>query len=52
MVSTIKVLLEERKVLETVIVKGEAERMKELTETIMSMKGVRHVKLTTTYGGI
>jgi metal-responsive CopG/Arc/MetJ family transcriptional regulator len=33
--------------LETVILQGEGKRIKELTETIMALKGVKYVKLNT-----
>ncbi|MBC8521249.1 MAG: nickel-responsive transcriptional regulator NikR [Methanomicrobia archaeon] len=44
--------LDEENCFEVVVMKGEAKRIKELAEAIMSLKGVKHVKLTTTHGGI
>ena len=37
---------------EIVVIQGDAKKIKELAENIMSLKGVKHVKLTTTHGGI
>lgn len=44
--------LDEENCFEVVVMKGDAKRIKELAENIMSLKGVKHVKLTTTHGGI
>ena len=44
--------LDEENCFEIVVMKGEAKRIKELAENIMSLRGVKHVKLTTTHGGI
>ncbi len=37
--------------LEVIVVKGEAKEIRNLTEKIMRLKGVEHVKLTTAAGG-
>lgn len=37
--------------LEVIVVKGEAQKIRTLTEKIMRLKGVEHVKLTTAAGG-
>lgn len=37
--------------LEVIVVKGEAQQIRNLTEKIMRLKGVEHVKLTTAAGG-
>jgi len=37
--------------LEVIVVKGEAQQIRDLTEKIMRLKGVEHVKLTTAAGG-
>jgi CopG family nickel-responsive transcriptional regulator len=37
---------------EIVVIQGDAKKIKALAENIMSLKGVKHVKLTTTHGGI
>lgn len=37
---------------EVIVMQSDAKKIKELTENIMSLKGVKHVKLTTTHGGI
>ncbi len=37
--------------LEVIVVKGEAQEIRNLTEKIMRLKGVEHVKLTTAAGG-
>jgi CopG family nickel-responsive transcriptional regulator len=37
---------------EIVVIQGDARKIKSLAENIMSLKGVKHVKLTTTHGGI
>ncbi len=44
--------LDEENCFEVIVMKGDAKRIKELAEKIMSLKGVKHVKLTTTHGGI
>jgi CopG family nickel-responsive transcriptional regulator len=43
--------LDEENCLEVIVVRGDAERMKILTEKIMALRGVKHVKLTTTSPG-
>jgi Predicted transcriptional regulators containing the CopG/Arc/MetJ DNA-binding domain and a metal-binding domain len=37
--------------LEVIVVKGDAQKIRSLSEKIMRLKGVEHVKLTTTSGG-
>ncbi|MHC1636189.1 MAG: nickel-responsive transcriptional regulator NikR [Candidatus Methanospirareceae archaeon] len=44
--------LDRENCLEVILVEGEAKDIKEVTEKIMKLKGVKHVKLTTTYGGL
>jgi len=46
--TSLHIHLDKSNCLEVVIVGGDAKRLKELTERIMSLKGVKHVKLTTT----
>ncbi|WP_048085374.1 nickel-responsive transcriptional regulator NikR [Methanobacterium formicicum] len=41
----------ENKCLEVIVIKGDAQQIRDLTEKIMRLKGVEHVKLTTTSGG-
>jgi CopG family nickel-responsive transcriptional regulator len=41
----------ENKCLEVIVVKGDAQQIRDLTEKTMRLKGVEHVKLTTTSGG-
>ncbi len=43
--------LNEQDCFELVVMKGEGKKIKELAESIMSLRGVKHVKLTTTHGG-
>ena len=50
--TTTHIHLDEENCFEVVVMKGDAKRIKELAENIMSLKGVKHVKLTTTHGGI
>jgi CopG family nickel-responsive transcriptional regulator len=50
--STERLFLEKGKVFETVRLKGKAESMKNLAESIMSLKGVKYVKLATTHTDI
>lgn len=40
--------LDEENCLEVIVVRGDAEKVKALTEKIMALRGVKHVKLTTT----
>ncbi|MEA2032437.1 MAG: nickel-responsive transcriptional regulator NikR [Euryarchaeota archaeon] len=44
--------LDEQNCFEVVVMKGDAKGIKNLAEDIMSLRGVKHVKLTTTHGGI
>ncbi len=44
--------LDEENCFEIVVMKGDAKKIKTLAEDIMSLRGVKHVKLTTTHGGI
>jgi len=41
----------EKNCLEVIVVKGDAQKIRSLSEKIMRLKGVEHVKLTTTSGG-
>lgn len=43
--------LDEENCLEVIVVRGDAEKVKDLTEKIMALRGVKHVKLTTTSPG-
>ncbi|MDI6810441.1 MAG: nickel-responsive transcriptional regulator NikR [archaeon] len=44
--------LDDENCFEIVVLKGDAKEIKRLAENIMSLKGVKHLKLTTTHGGI
>ena len=44
--------LDEENCFEVIVMKGEAKKIKGLAEAIMSLRGVKHLKLTTTHGGI
>jgi len=44
--------LDDENCFEVVVLKGDAKKIKGLAERIMSLKGVKHLKLTTTHGGI
>jgi len=46
-ISSVHVHLDHDDCLETVILRGEGKTIKELTETIMALKGVKYVKLNT-----
>ncbi len=46
--ATMHLHMSEKNCLEVIIVKGDASEIRNLTEKIMSLKGVEHVKLTTT----
>ncbi len=46
--STMHIHMTEKNCLEVIIVKGDAKEIRNLTEKIMRLKGVEHVKLTTT----
>ncbi|MEM2933648.1 MAG: nickel-responsive transcriptional regulator NikR [Halobacteria archaeon] len=43
--------LDEENCLEVIVVRGDAEKVKTLSEKIMALRGVKHVKLTTTSPG-
>ncbi len=43
--------LDEENCLEVIVVRGDAERVRKLTEKIMALRGVKHVKLTITSPG-
>ncbi len=49
--ATMHLHMSEKNCLEVVIVKGDAKEIRNLTEKIMRLKGVEHVKLTTTASG-
>jgi CopG family transcriptional regulator, nickel-responsive regulator len=46
-ISSVHIHLDHGDCLENVILEGEGKRIKELTETIMALKGVKYVKLNT-----
>jgi CopG family nickel-responsive transcriptional regulator len=46
--STMHIHMSEKNCLEVIIVQGDAKQIRNLTEQIMRLKGVEHVKLTTT----
>lgn len=46
--ATMHLHISDRNCLEVIIVKGDAQEIRNLTEKIMRLKGVEHVKLTTT----
>ncbi len=49
--SSLHVHLDEENCLEVILVRGEAQQIKKLTDKVMSLRGVKHVKLTTTVPG-
>lgn len=49
--SSIHVHLDERNCLEVILVRGESQDVKSIVEKMMALKGVKHVKLTTTSPG-
>jgi len=49
--ATMHIHMTEKNCLEVIVVKGDAQQIRNLTEQIMRLKGVEHVKLTTTSGG-
>ncbi len=49
--ATMHIHMTEKNCLEVIVVKGDAQKIRTLTEQIMRLKGVEHVKLTTTSGG-
>jgi CopG family transcriptional regulator, nickel-responsive regulator len=49
--STMHIHMTEKNCLEVIVVKGDAQQIRDLTEQIMRLKGVEHVKLTTTACG-
>ncbi len=46
--STMHIHMTEKNCLEVIVVKGDANDIRDLTEQLMRLKGVEHVKLTTT----
>ena len=50
--SSTHIHLDEENCFEIIVMKGDAKKIKGLAENIMSLKGVKHLKLTTTHGGI
>ena len=50
--SSTHIHLDDENCFEIIVMKGDAKKIKGLAENIMSMKGVKHLKLTTTHGGI
>lgn len=46
--ATMHIHMNEKNCLEVIVVKGDAKDIRDLTEKIMKLKGVEHVKLTTT----
>lgn len=49
--STMHIHMTEKNCLEVIVVKGDANQIRDLTEQLMRLKGVEHVKLTTTGSG-
>ncbi len=49
--ATMHIHMTEKNCLEVIVVKGDAQKIRTLTEKIMRLKGVEHVKLTTTSSG-
>ncbi|MDD2665475.1 MAG: nickel-responsive transcriptional regulator NikR [Methanocellales archaeon] len=49
--SSLHVHLDERNCLEVILVRGESQEVKNIVEKMMALKGVKHVKLTTTSPG-
>jgi len=50
--SSTHIHLDDENCFEIIVMKGDAKKIKGLAERIMSLKGVKHLKLTTTHGGI
>ncbi len=50
--SSTHIHLDHENCFEVIVIQGDAKKIKTLAENIMSLKGVKHVKLTTTHGGI
>jgi CopG family nickel-responsive transcriptional regulator len=48
--ATMHIHMSDKNCLEVIVVKGDAKEIRNLTEQIMRLKGVEHVKLTTTGG--
>ena len=46
--STMHILMSKKQCLEVIVVNGDADNIRGLTEKIMSIRGVEHVKLTST----
>ena len=49
--SSLHVHLDEKNCLEVILVRGESQDVKNIVEKMMALKGVKHVKLTTTSPG-
>ncbi len=49
--SSLHVHLDEKNCLEVILVRGESQDVKSIVEKMMALKGVKHVKLTTTSPG-
>ncbi len=49
--SSLHVHLDEKNCLEVILVRGESQDVKNIVERMMALKGVKHVKLTTTSPG-
>ena len=49
--SSIHVHLDDKNCLEVILVRGESQDVKSIVEKMMALKGVKHVKLTTTSPG-
>lgn len=49
--SSLHVHLDEKNCLEVILVRGESQDVKSILEKMMALKGVKHVKLTTTSPG-
>ncbi|MBE0516812.1 MAG: nickel-responsive transcriptional regulator NikR [Methanophagales archaeon] len=50
--SSTHIHLDDENCFEIIVLQGDAKKIKGLAEKIMSLKGVKHLKLTTTHGGI
>lgn len=50
--TSMHVHLDKENCLEIIAMKGDGKTIKDMTENIMRLRGVKHVKLTTTHGGL
>ena len=50
--SSTHIHLNEENCFEVIVLRGDAKRIRELAEKIMALRGVKHVKLTTTHAGL